>query len=94
MKEAIQLQWIKENRLHQKKIDKGKFEEILTETKERKISDVVGELISEIECIYINFDRNKKKNEEKIWIRYMQGEKSINGKECVTLYLLLCDCCR
>lgn len=92
MKESIQLQWIKENRLHQKKIDKGKIEEILTETKD--LSEMIEVPISEIECIYINFDRNKKKNEEKVWIRYVQGEKSIDGKEYVILYLHLCDCCK
>lgn len=92
MKGSIQLQWIKENRLHQKNIDKGKIEEIFTKTKE--LSEMIEVPISEIECIYINFDRNKKKNEEKIWIRYLQSEKSIDGKQYVILYLLLCDYCK
>lgn len=94
MEKSIQLQWIKENRLYQKKIEKEKIEEILTQTKEGKLSDMVEDLISEIEGIYINFDRNKKKNQEKIWIRYKQQEKSIDGKEDDTLYLQLCDCCK
>lgn len=94
MEKSIQLQWIKENRLYQKKIEKEKIEEILTQTKEGKLSDMVEDLISEIEGIYINFDRNKKKNQEKIWIRYKQQEKSIDGKEYDTLYLQLCDCCK
>lgn len=80
MKNSIQLQWIKENRLHQKILDEETIEEIFKETEEK-----VGN-ISEIECIYINFDRNKKKRENKIWIRNLLGDdKKILDTEIVKI---------
>ena len=93
MKKSIQLQWIKENRLHKKNVETEKIEEILKETEENKLSEKVG-AISEVEAIYINFDRNKKKNEEEIWIRYSYGEKCIEGNQYKLFYLKLCDCCK
>ena len=93
MKKSIQLQWIKENRLHQKTIDIEIIEEILKETEEKELSEKI-EPISEIKCIYINFDRNKKKKEEKIWIKYLQEEKRIEGNDYKLFYLRLCDYCK
>ena len=85
MEKLIELQWIRDNRIHKKKITRESLEDALGE-KTELISLI--EPISEIEYIYINFDRNKKKKKSSMWIKYLQkdGETNIDIEQYKMFY--------
>lgn len=84
MERLIKLHLVQGSRMYEKTIGVQQLEELIGE--EGELLSTI-EPTSEIEYIYINFDRNKNKKRS-MWIKYLQndGEKNIDIEQYRLFY--------